>query len=99
MIHDGEYVSQSSIINGAACHTMHHLYFNHNYGQFTTLWDRIGGSYRQPNIELFNKQTKMSQAEWTRQAKEMDKAVREVEGGDNREYGHEKSNLKQKKTI
>jgi lathosterol oxidase len=26
MIHDGEYVANSPIINGAACHTMHHLY-------------------------------------------------------------------------
>ena len=25
MIHDGEYVADSPIINGAACHTMHHL--------------------------------------------------------------------------
>lgn len=25
MIHDGEYVANSPIINGAACHTMHHL--------------------------------------------------------------------------
>ncbi|TKA72268.1 Delta(7)-sterol 5(6)-desaturase, partial [Cryomyces minteri] len=51
-IHDGEYVANSPIINGAACHTMHHLYFNYNYGQFTTLWDRLGGSYRKPNEEL-----------------------------------------------
>ncbi|KAI7412343.1 sterol delta 5,6-desaturase ERG3, partial [Hortaea werneckii] len=27
LIHDGEYVANSPIINGAACHTMHHLYF------------------------------------------------------------------------
>ncbi|KAH6654769.1 hypothetical protein BKA67DRAFT_691734 [Truncatella angustata] len=52
VIHDGEYVSKNEIINGAACHTMHHLYFNYNYGQFTTLWDRIGGSYRRPDEEL-----------------------------------------------
>lgn len=52
VIHDGEYVSKNQIINGAACHTMHHLYFNYNYGQFTTLWDRIGGSYRQPDEDL-----------------------------------------------
>jgi Delta7-sterol 5-desaturase len=26
MIHDGEYVANSPVINGAACHTMHHLY-------------------------------------------------------------------------
>lgn len=30
----------------AAHHTDHHLLFNYNYGQFFTLWDRIGGSYK-----------------------------------------------------
>lgn len=87
MIHDGEYVANSPIINGAACHTMHHLYFNYNYGQFTTLWDRLGGSYRMPNKELFQKATKTSQDEWRRQAKEMEKMVVEIEGADDRSYG------------
>ncbi|RKF65239.1 Delta-desaturase [Erysiphe neolycopersici] len=86
MIHDGEYVANSPIINGAACHTMHHLYFNYNYGQYTTLWDRICGSYRQPNQELFNAEGKMSKNEWDKQVKEMEKMVREVEGEDNRSY-------------
>ncbi|KAL9625013.1 MAG: hypothetical protein Q9160_000742 [Pyrenula sp. 1 TL-2023] len=88
-IHDGEYVANSPIINGAACHTMHHLYFNYNYGQFTTLWDRMGGSYRKPNEELFQKETKMGKAEWERQTKEMEKIVKEVEGDDDRNYGDE----------
>lgn len=87
MIHDGEYVANSPIINGAACHTMHHLYFNYNYGQFTTLWDRLGGSYRQPNEELFKRETKMSKDEWERQTTEMEKMVVEVEGKDDRSYG------------
>lgn len=87
MIHDGEYVANSAIISGAACHTMHHLYFNYNYGQFTTLWDRLGGSYRKPNLELFMKETKMSEQEWKRQTKEMEKLVVEVEGEDDRSYG------------
>ncbi|QIW98434.1 hypothetical protein AMS68_003952 [Peltaster fructicola] len=87
MIHDGEYVANSPVINGAACHTMHHLYFNYNYGQFTTLWDRIGGSYRQPNEELFKKESKMAAAEWNRQVVEMEKMVKEVEGKDDRTYG------------
>ncbi|KAK4540939.1 hypothetical protein LTR36_008447 [Oleoguttula mirabilis] len=87
MIHDGEYVANSAVINGAACHTMHHLYFNYNYGQFTTLWDRLGGSYRKPNLELFYKETKMSREEWTRQSKEMEQMVVEVEGSDDRRYG------------
>jgi len=87
MIHDGEYVANSPVINGAACHTMHHLYFNYNYGQYTTLWDRLGGSYRQPNAELFQKESKMGQKEWERQVKEMEKMVVEVEGEDDRSYG------------
>ncbi|XP_071806909.1 lathosterol oxidase-like [Asterias amurensis] len=36
------------IINGAAHHTDHHMFYNYNYGQFTTLWDRVFGSYRVP---------------------------------------------------
>ncbi|KAJ5020749.1 hypothetical protein J3E73DRAFT_358833 [Bipolaris maydis] len=87
LIHDGEYAHNSAIINGAACHTMHHLYFNYNYGQFTTLWDRLGGSYRKPNDELFQKELKMCQSEWKKQAEAVDKMVLEVEGGtDDRTY-------------
>eukprot|EP00164_Ancoracysta_twista_P021756 GFYU01039738.1.p2 GENE.GFYU01039738.1~~GFYU01039738.1.p2 ORF type:complete len:324 (-),score=68.20 GFYU01039738.1:255-1109(-) len=52
-IHDGYYILPfnsiaGKVINGAAHHTDHHLYFYFNYGQYTTLWDRIGGSYRNP---------------------------------------------------
>ncbi|KAF2261190.1 C-5 sterol desaturase [Lojkania enalia] len=86
MIHDGEYVAENPVINGAACHTMHHLYFNYNYGQFTTLWDRIHGSYRKPNDELFRKELKMCQTEWKKQTEEMEKIVKEVEGEDDRQY-------------
>lgn len=99
MIHDGEYVANSVLINGAACHTMHHLYFNYNYGQFTTLWDRLGGSYRKPNEELFKKDTKMSADEWKRQKDEMEKMVVEVEGKDDRTYGPPESVLKQAKKV
>jgi lathosterol oxidase len=96
MIHDGEYVANTPILNGAACHTMHHLYFNYNYGQYTTLWDRLGGSYRKPNKELFTAESKMGAKEWERQVKEMEKVVKEVEGEDDRSYGPpdtEKKNL------
>ncbi|KAJ5648170.1 hypothetical protein N7490_004542 [Penicillium lividum] len=55
LIHDAEYLSTSRIINGAACHTMHHLYFNYNYGQYITLWDRLGGTYRTPEVDEFKK--------------------------------------------
>ena len=93
---DGEYVANSPIINGAACHTMHHLYFNYNYGQFTTLSDRLFGSYRKPNDELFSRESKMSKAEWERQSKEMEKVVKEVEGDDDRAYGDEAKRIQKK---
>ena len=69
---------------------MHHLYFNYNYGQFTTLWDRLGGSYRKPNDELFSRESKMSKEEWARQTKEMEIIQQVVEGADDRQYGDEK---------
>lgn len=68
---------------------------NYNYGQFTTLWDRMGGSYRKPNEELFRRETKMSKQEWTRQAKEMEAIVQEVEGADDRTYLPEESKKEQ----
>ncbi|KIX98022.1 uncharacterized protein Z520_06101 [Fonsecaea multimorphosa CBS 102226] len=85
-IHDGEYYANSPLINGAACHTMHHLFFSVNYGQFTTLWDRLGGSYRKPNDELFKRETKMGKKEWEKQSREMEEIVKEVEGKDDRGY-------------
>lgn len=96
---DGEYVANSPIINGAACHTMHHLYFNYNYGQFTTLWDRLGGSYRQPNNELFQRESKMSKTEWERQIREMETVVKDVEGDDDRNYCGDELRKSKKKII
>ena len=40
------------IINGPAHHTLHHLYFTVNYGQYFTWADMVGGSYRHPMKEL-----------------------------------------------
>lgn len=51
-IHDGVYLVTHPAINSAAHHTVHHLEFNYNYGQYFTLWDRIGGSYRRPQFEI-----------------------------------------------
>lgn len=87
MIHDGEYLSNDPVVNGAACHTIHHLYFNYNYGQFTTLWDRLGGSYRKPDDELFDKEKRVDKKTWAKQSKLMDQIREIVEGGDDdREY-------------
>jgi lathosterol oxidase len=64
-IHDGDYRVPAifrSIVNGAAHHTVHHLKFSYNYGQFFTLWDRIGGSYQTPLIfESAEKQEEVRQ--------------------------------------
>uniref|UniRef100_A0A8C7QQE0 Fatty acid hydroxylase domain-containing protein n=1 Tax=Oncorhynchus mykiss TaxID=8022 RepID=A0A8C7QQE0_ONCMY len=52
-IHDGAYRMPGplqEVVNGAAHHTDHHLCFNVNYGQYFTLWDRIGGSYQNPSV-------------------------------------------------
>ncbi|OQV17564.1 Lathosterol oxidase [Hypsibius exemplaris] len=51
-IHDGNYRVPNffkPIVNGSAHHMDHHIYYNYNYGQFFTLWDRIGRSYRTPS--------------------------------------------------
>ncbi|XP_071823622.1 lathosterol oxidase-like [Apostichopus japonicus] len=51
-IHDGDFrvpEFMKPFVNGSAHHTDHHLYYNYNYGQFFTLWDRIGGSFRDPS--------------------------------------------------
>jgi len=51
-IHDGDYRVPNLLkpfVNGSAHHTDHHLFYNYNYGQFFTLWDRIGGSFKNPS--------------------------------------------------
>lgn len=50
-IHDESYQVPSffeNVINGAAHHTTHHIKFFYNYGQYFTLWDILGGTYRNP---------------------------------------------------
>ena len=52
MIHDSDMITGTGlerIINGPAHHTLHHLYFTCNYGQYTTLCDRLGNSFREPH--------------------------------------------------
>ncbi|KAL4074772.1 hypothetical protein V8B97DRAFT_1897151 [Scleroderma yunnanense] len=55
LIHDSDMITGhplENIINGPAHHTLHHLYFTVNYGQYFTWADRVGGSYRQPESSL-----------------------------------------------
>ncbi|KAI5953559.1 ERG3 [Candida jiufengensis] len=89
MIHDGNYMSNDPVVNGTACHTIHHLYFNYNYGQFTTLWDRIGNSYRRPDDSLFvkNNDDVDTKKIWKNQVVQMEEIRNELEGKvDDREY-------------
>ena len=51
-IHDGDYRVPDVLkpfINGSAHHTDHHVFYKYNYGQFFTLWDRVGRSFRVPS--------------------------------------------------
>lgn len=89
MIHDGQYLSNDPVVNGTACHTVHHLYFNYNYGQFTTLWDRLGNSYRRPDDSLFVRESKKEEEEkiWKDQTKKMEEIRGVLEGkSDDRVY-------------
>lgn len=51
-IHDSELVPVSDrmdkIINGPSHHTLHHMHFTVNYGQYFCFNDRMGGSFRRP---------------------------------------------------
>lgn len=53
-IHDSDMIvghPLEKIINGPAHHTLHHMYFVYNYGQYFTWADKVGGSYRHPKTE------------------------------------------------
>lgn len=55
LIHDGDMISGHFLekyINSPAHHTLHHLYFTCNYGQYFTWADSMGGSYRPPRPDL-----------------------------------------------
>ncbi|CCE62688.1 hypothetical protein TPHA_0D00440 [Tetrapisispora phaffii CBS 4417] len=82
MIHDANHMSNNPYLNGTACHTVHHLYFNYNYGQFTTLWDRLGGSYRKPEDDLFDPELSKNTKALEEQIKRMEVIKLEVEGND-----------------
>lgn len=52
-IHDRVSIVRWGAINYAGHHTMHHYYNDYNYGQYTTFWDRLCGTYRSPRAETF----------------------------------------------
>ncbi|EDO17220.1 hypothetical protein Kpol_1035p33 [Vanderwaltozyma polyspora DSM 70294] len=90
MIHDANHMSNNPYVNGTACHTVHHLYFNYNYGQFTTLWDRLGGSYRRPEDDLFDPNLTKNKKALEEQIKRMEVIKQEVEGNDDDRVYEEK---------
>ncbi|KAL1895733.1 c-5 sterol desaturase [Ceratocystis pirilliformis] len=94
MIHDGEYLTDNPVVNGAACHSLHHSKFEVNYGQFFTFLDRLGGTYRRPEAYMFEKELKMSKKTFQKETQEVDDVVKEVEGGDDRSYGAEDKKTK-----
>ena len=52
LIHDSDMITGhplEKVINGPAHHTLHHLYFTCNYGQYFTWADKYGGSYKHPD--------------------------------------------------
>ncbi len=54
-IHDGDMISGhwlEEYINSPAHHTLHHMYFNVNYGQYFTWADSFFNSHRAPRPEL-----------------------------------------------
>ncbi|KAI9227364.1 MAG: hypothetical protein DHS80DRAFT_31828 [Piptocephalis tieghemiana] len=79
LIHDGEYMVQGPVINSSAHHAVHHLQFNYNYGQYFTLWDRVGGSYREPPKALFTRaRGEVDGKAWEGQANDVDNYDPEV---------------------
>jgi len=53
MIHDRVTVVRGSIINTCNHHTLHHWYFRVNYGQFFTFWDKLMGTWMDPEAEYY----------------------------------------------
>lgn len=37
-------------VNGAGHHTIHHITFKSNYGQYFTLWDKLCGTFKDPRL-------------------------------------------------
>jgi len=47
-IHDQvDFLGDWWIMNSTGHHTVHHTDFNFNYGQYFSIWDRLGGTYKQ----------------------------------------------------
>lgn len=97
LIHDGEFMTNNAVVNGAACHAIHHSCFEFNYGQFFTAFDRLCGTYRKPENWMFEKERRMCEKQWKKESKTVDKFVKEIEGNDERTYESDQVNIKKRK--
>ncbi|CAO3631269.1 unnamed protein product [Cunninghamella blakesleeana] len=79
LIHDGNFFLHSDFINTTAHHTVHHLYFNYNYGQYFTFWDKLGGSHRRPTAEQYDETLRNNKTVWAQQSKDAETIERESE--------------------
>lgn len=50
IIHSRVRIMPGTFINHTDHHTVHHWVGDYNYGQFTTVWDKIMGSWRDPAV-------------------------------------------------
>ncbi|AKF07388.1 sterol desaturase family protein [Sandaracinus amylolyticus] len=50
MIHDRVSFVRFKWINYTGHHTLHHWYYDYNYGQFFTFWDRLMGTWKDPEV-------------------------------------------------
>jgi lathosterol oxidase len=48
LIHDRVSFVRWGLINNTGRHTLHHWYSDYNFGQYTTLWDRVCNTHRSP---------------------------------------------------
>ncbi|EAN80799.1 putative lathosterol oxidase [Trypanosoma cruzi] len=57
-------------VNTTGHHTIHHVLFNYDYGQYFTVWDRIGGTYKPAQqthlFPLFTKGGRIEEVESTK---------------------------------
>lgn len=57
-----------TIVSGPSHHTLHHLYFTCNYGQYMTWPDQVWGSYKSvaphldPMLEVLAREQKQAEA-------------------------------------
>jgi lathosterol oxidase len=50
MIHDRVSFVRWPFLNNTGHHTLHHWYSDYNFGQYTTFWDRLCGTWKSPFV-------------------------------------------------